>query len=464
MKTSSIALVLLLFLPYIIHPQDSFDSTQNNLAENVKSETLRAWKAYKKYAWGADVLMPISKQSKNWYDETLSISPIDAYSTLYLMGFKQEAEEIEKYVIEKIDFNKDIYVKVFEVNIRILGGLLAMYQYSMNPQILEKAEDFADRILPAFNTPTGVPKYWVNLRTGKTKGDTVNLAEAGSYTLEMGILSYFTHKPKYYLAAKRATKAMYERRSELGLISDGIDVQTGELVWKNSHICAGADSYYEYLLKSYLLFGDEELGSIWNDCIKTIQKYLPEYYDNKLFYSRVNMETGVKNSSVITLYDAFFPSVLLLSGYEKEAAELQSTWDWLWNKYGAEPMIYDYKKETINYPVYDLNPEIIESAYYLFSHTGDSLYFRRNEKYWNDIKKYCKTDVAFASLEDVTTKEKRDYMPTFFFAETMKYLYLTFAGKEIGFNLNDYVFTTEAHPFKKTIFEPQKVKKYLGLN
>jgi hypothetical protein len=60
---------------------------ENNLSEEVKEECLRSWQAYKAYAWGHDVLKPLSKSYQDWYSELLYISPIDAYSTLKLMGF-----------------------------------------------------------------------------------------------------------------------------------------------------------------------------------------------------------------------------------------------------------------------------------------------------------------------------------------------------------------------------------------
>lgn len=177
-------------------------------ASIVRDETQRAWNAYKEYAWGHDVLLPIAKSSKDWYDEPLYISPIDAYSTLQVMGLEKEADEIEQYIADSIDFNKDIFVKTFEVNIRILGGLLAIYQFSQNEKILNRAKDFGNRLLPAFNSATGIPHYWVNLMTGEVKGDTVNTAEGGSYLLEMGVLSYFTKEPVYYQAAKNASRAL----------------------------------------------------------------------------------------------------------------------------------------------------------------------------------------------------------------------------------------------------------------
>ncbi|MBI9038745.1 MAG: glycoside hydrolase family 47 protein [Bacteroidales bacterium] len=435
--------------------------TETDLAQEIIDETMRSWQSYKEFAWGHDVLAPLSKTSKDWYEKPLYISPIDAYSTLFIMGLLEESAEIEKYVIDSLDFNIDINAKIFEVNIRILGGLLSMYELSGNEKVLEKAKDFADRMLPAFDTKTGIPKYWVNLKTGQAFGDTVNVAEAATYTFEMGILSYYTKDPKYYQAAKKATLAIFERRSDIGLIGDVINVESGEWVSAQSHICAGVDSYYEYLYKSYLLFGDEELGEIWEKSISGINTYLAEKYNDKLWYGRADMHSGEKVSSVITLYDAFFPAILALSGDIDRASELQHTWDWLWNKYDLEPTVYDYKKETLNWPAYNLNPEIMESAYYLYQITGDSIYYKMNKQYWSDIKEHCKTEVAFTAIENVETMEKRDYMPTFFFAETLKYLYLTFS-EQTKYRFEDYMFNTEAHPFKKSNFKDENTQKYLG--
>ncbi|MCB0649685.1 MAG: glycoside hydrolase family 47 protein [Saprospiraceae bacterium] len=449
--------------PSDIDHRAAIDSTEADaLAREVVDETLRSWQAYKKYAWGHDALAPLSKSHTDWYEEPLYISPIDAYSTLFLMGLKQQAQEIEQYVVDSLNFDKNIDAKIFEVNIRILGGLLSMYELSGNPKVLEKAVDFADRMLPAFDTQTGIPKYWVNLKTGVARGDTVNVAEAGTYTFEMGILSYYTKDPKYYQAGKKATLAIFERRSDIGLIGDVIDVNTGEWVSISSHICAGVDSYYEYLYKSYLMFGDPELKQVWDESIDVVHHYNSEMYENRLWYGRVDMHTGEQISSVVTLYDAFFPALMALSGDMERAKSFQATWYWLWNKYGLEPMVYDYKKDTTNYPAYDLNPEIVESAYYLYHFTDDGTYLQMNKQFWSDIKEHCRTEIAFTSIENVETMEQKDYMPTFFFAETLKYLYLTFSHHQGGFNFNDHLFNTEAHPFRRSTFDHDEAKKRLG--
>ncbi len=427
------------------------NDTANDLALEVKNEFKRSWEAYKKYAWGHDVLKPITKSHSDWYAQTLHISPIDAYSTMKVMGLDDEADEVYRYVLDSVDFDKDLFVKTFEVNIRILGGLLAMYQYTDDPKILALAEDFGTRMLPAFESPTGMPYYWVNLKTGEVKGADINVAEGGSYTFEMGILSHFTGNAVFYEKAKRATKAIFDRRSEIGLIGERTNVETGEWTDERSHIGCCIDSYYEYMYKSWLLFGDEELKEMWDISLEAINKYIAEDFDGNLWYAQVNMNTGEVMNRIVTLYDAYFPGVLALNNDIERAEKNQASWNNLWNKNGLEPMVYDYGLDSITGPNYDLNPEIIESAWYLYEITGKEEYKQMLEKYFADLKLYCRNDVAYTSIGNVITKKRNDYMPTFFFAETLKYLYLGFSDKGKEYQEN-YVFSTEAHPFRKELF------------
>jgi len=477
-KNTSLSFII--FLAFLSCQNPSQETQNQNsesaLAKEVKTEFIRSWEGYKTYAWGHDVLLPLSKSHQDWYEESLHISPIDAYSTMKVMGLDKYAEEVEKYVIDSIHWEKDLFVKTFEVNIRILGGLLAMYENTGKQEILDKTEDFGRKMLKAFDSPTGLPYYWFNLKTGETKGSKINIAEAGTYLIEMGVLSYYTKDPVFYQAAKKANQALFDRRSEIGLIGSVIDVETGEWLNTTSHICAGVDSYYEYLLKAYILFGDKELKPIWEESIAGINTYLADETDSSFWYARVDMNTGEKKmnaiskenpkiieGSQITLYDAFFPAVLALNGDFVRAEKNQASWDGLWNKYGIEPMSYNYNAGIPTYPVYDLNPEIIESAYYLYHFTKNEKYLNMVKQYWSDILKYCKNDVAFSSIANVETMEKKDYMATFFFAETMKYFYLTFNIENGEFNLEDYIFNTEAHPFKKASFDQEEAKIRLGL-
>jgi len=57
--------------------------------------------------------------------------------------------------------------------------------------------------------------------------------------------------------------------------------------------------------------------------------------------------------------------------------------------------------------------------------------------------------VAFCYRRFSSPKEQADGMESFFFAETLKYLYLFFAPKET-LPFEKIVFTTEAHPLRRT--------------
>ncbi len=459
MKSLCVALTLMAVLasPAVTEASTPPDS----IAIQIRAETLRAWHAYARYAWGHDGFRPLSKKGYDWYNEPIGITLIDAYSTLSLMGFKDEAKRIELYVANNVDFDRDIFVKTFEVDIRVLGGLLDMYEISNDPKILQKAEDFGRRLLPAFKSKTGIPHYWVNLRTGATRGDTVNVAEGGSSLIEMGVLSAFTGKPVYYQAAKRASKALYSRRSSIGLVAQDINVETGAWADRQSHIGACIDSYYEYLLKGWLLFRDPELKTMWDNSIAAINRFVEDNSTGGLWYGKVDMGTGARIATTVTLYDAFFPAILTLSGDIGRAQRLDDSWDRLWRRNGLEPMVYDYRRDSVLDASYQLNPEIIESAYYLFNRTGDQKYRQRAQQYFEDIERYCRTDEAFASIRDVRTKEQEDDLPSFFFAETMKYLYLTFA-KIAHFGYAQVIFSTEAHPYQKSLFADPGLKRRLG--
>jgi hypothetical protein len=433
-----------------------------NLAHDVKSETQRAWGAYVKYAWGQDELLPLSRSSNNWYSEPLYISLIDAYSTLKIMGLDEEASRIEHFVADTISFDKDIYVKTFEVNIRILGGLLSMYDMTGNAKILDKAIDLGDRLLNAFHPGTGLPYYYVNLATGSTRGDTVCVAEIGSFLLEMGVLSYYTADARYYQAAKRCARALFDSRSPIGLIGQDFSVTSGKVLDSITQIGCFTDSFYEYLYKAWLLFGDNELKMMWDELIIPIDTHIAYETDSALWYGVVNSYTGEMINPHVTLWDAYFPSVLALSGDISKSAKAQKTWDWLWNKHGLVPMGYNFILDSITTPNYHLNPEVIESAYYLWHFTQEQQYLDMVKRYWSDTKKYCRTDIAFTHIEDVRTMKQSDQLSTFFFAENLKYFYLAF-NPEAVVNPSTHVFNTEAHPFKMDNFDKEQARYKLGI-
>ncbi|MEZ5344477.1 MAG: glycoside hydrolase family 47 protein [Pyrinomonadaceae bacterium] len=419
------------------------------MAKRVKAEFLHAWNGYKKYAWGHDDLLPLSKSYKDWYGETLLMTPVDSLDTLYLLGLKKEADKTRKYITKNLSFDKNLDVQNFEITIRLLGGLLSSYQLTGDKKLLDLAEDLGTRLLPVFDSPTGLPYKYVNLRTGKTKGEISNPAETGTLLIEFGTLAKLTNKPVFYEKAKRALVETYKRRSKIGLVGTRINVETGEWTNTGSHISAEIDSYYEYLLKCAILFGDEDCRKMWEESIAVVNKYNAHELRGELWYGHADMNTGKRTATTYGALDAFFPAVLALSGDLERAKRLQDSSFKMWNKHGIEPEEFDYIKMEAGHPGYPLRPEIVESTYYLYRKTGDEKYLQMGKSLFEDFVKYCRSEAGYAALKSVVTKEKADSMQSFLFAETFKYYYLLFAPKET-LDFENVIFNTEAHPILKT--------------
>ena len=127
------------------------------LAASVKREFLHAWRNYERYAWGHDALRPLSKTPHDWYGQSLLMTPVDALDTLVLMNLDTEVAKTKELIVRDLSFDRDIYVKNFEITIRLLGGLLSAYQLTNDQRLLQLAEDLGNRLLPVFDSPTGLP-------------------------------------------------------------------------------------------------------------------------------------------------------------------------------------------------------------------------------------------------------------------------------------------------------------------
>src|SRR5271157_4437191 len=278
------------------------------MANRVRQEFLHAWDAYKQYAWGHDELRPLSKGFHDWYSVSLLMTPVDALDTMVLMGLKPQADEARELIATKLSFDQDIYVKNFEITIRLLGGLLSDYQLTGDKRLLALAQDLGNRLLPAFDSPTGMPYVEVNLKTGKVRNPDTNPAEIGTLLIEFGTLSKLTVEPVYYEKAKRALVELYNRRSPIGLVGSGINVETGKWTDPTSHIGGGIDSYYEYQLKCWLLFGDKDCEQMWKTSTAAVNKYLAQDVSTGFWYGQADMNTGKLTGHYFGALDAFSPA------------------------------------------------------------------------------------------------------------------------------------------------------------
>ena len=444
-----IHLVVILFLSLLhdVAAAQALDKAQ--LAEQVRKEFLHAWNAYKQYAWGHDEVRPLSKSPRDWYGVSFSMTALDALDTMILMGFTGEADSTREYLVSHLSFDRDVYVKNFEFTIRLLGGLLSCYQLTGDKRLLRLATDLGDRLLHAFDSPTGMPYVYVNLKTGAVRGTVSNPAEIGTLLIEFGTLSKLTRNARYYDAAKNALRQLYTARSNIGLVGQSIDVTTGKWIDTDSHISGCIDSYYEYLVKGARLFNDRECWNMWSASIDAIDAYLTDSTSGGLWYGHADMNTGKRTTTQFGSLDAFFPAVLALGGELHRASALQESCLKMWKRYGIEPELIDYTTMEAVSPDYHLRPEIIESAYYLYQYTQDPRYVEMGKVFFDSLRTYCRTDAGYAELKSVVTKEKADQMESFFLAETLKYLYLLFAPPET-LDFKKTVFNTEAHPLRRS--------------
>jgi mannosidase alpha-like ER degradation enhancer 1 len=395
-----------------------------------------------------------SKKTKGY--QGLAMTLIDSLSTLAVIGDAAEFRKQVKWVGENIQFDVDVRVNLFELNIRMLGGLVSAHALASETslglmpdyegQLLALAIDLGDRMMLAFTeSSTEIPYAWINLQSGVPRLETHETCTAGVGTLllEMGMLSHYSGDAKYFEAADRALVRLWRMRSDLCLLGNTLNVKT--LAWnnQNSGIGAGIDSFYEYLMKSHILFGSKKYLSMFDDAYASVVKHLKRGQ----FYVEANMHSGSHSYDQFNSLSAFWPGLQVLVGdFETAAATQKAIFD-IWSKYGALPERYLISKKsphsTQNY--YPLRPELLESTYLLYRSTGDPVYLEHGALFIKSLNEHCRVTTGFASIKNVQTKRLEDRMPSFFLAETVKYLYLLF-DEENFLHEGNYVFTSEAHP------------------
>jgi mannosidase alpha-like ER degradation enhancer 2 len=187
---------------------------------------------------------------------------------------------------------------------------------------------------------------------------------------------------------------------------------------------------------------------MWRESLRALNRYLADDAPTGLWYGQANMITGKRTATEFGALHAFLPAVLALGGDLPHARRLEDSCWKMWNLHGIEPEVLDYRTMKITSPGYQLRPEIIESAYYLFRSTKDPRYLEMGRTFFDALVAHCRTDAGYTVLKSVITKEKGDLMPSYFLAETMKYLYLFFAP-DSALDFDRVVFNTEAHPLRR---------------
>lgn len=439
----------------------------------IKKMMEHAWTGYVNHAWGSNELRPISKRGHTasiFGASSSGATVVDALDTLYIMGMKDEFERARKWVAMSLSFNHASDVSVFETTIRFLGGLLSAYAFSGDEVFKVKAKELGDKLLPAFNTPTGIPWAMVNLASGSghnwgwASGGCSILAELGTLHLEFVYLSKITGQPIYAQKVNKVREFLNQIEKPNGLYPNFLNPRSG--VWGSQHVSLGAlgDSFYEYLIKSWVMTGetDNVARRMYDKAVEAIDSmlvrksspsnltYIAEYKFGRLEHKMDHLA-------------CFTPGMFLLgakgSKNEKHfinlAAELANTCHESYRKtatgIGPEAFRFEGPHEAVairgGERYYILRPEVVEGYFYMWRFTHEPKYREWAWEAAQNIDKYCRVGVGFSGIKDVgtTSVTHDDVQQSFFLAETLKYLYLTFSEDTL-LPLNHWVFNTEAHP------------------
>ncbi|MDB5737885.1 MAG: Mannosyl-oligosaccharide 1,2-alpha-mannosidase [Sphingomonas bacterium] len=401
------------------------------LGEDVRAEMAWAWGQYRERAFGKDQICPISGGYESFplKDRHLGLSLIEALDTLWVMGLDTAFAEGVAWVKSDLSFDVDGEVSVFETSIRLVGGLLSAHHACDDPVLLAKARDLADRLLPAFDTPTGLPYRYINLRTRAVRDPMTNPAEIGSYLPEWGTLSRLTGDARYRDAAKRAMVALFDRRSKVDLLADGIDALTGKWTSRRATVGPPSDSYYEYLWDGWQLLGDADCKRMYDFCTAAILAHQQDRRDGRLWFADVDFETGARLDTEQDELASFYGGLLGQGGAMAEGAAYTRSWAGVQDRYGVLPEGYDYASGAVTSKTNSLRPELADAAFNLWLIDRKPEWRMIGRDHYLAMKRWNRARYGYADLADVTASPKlqSDHCPGYWWSEQMKYYYLLFA-------------------------------------
>ncbi|BFG00187.1 mannosyl-oligosaccharide alpha-1-2-mannosidase IA [Drosophila madeirensis] len=434
-----------------------------------------AWRNYKLYAWGKNELRPLSQRPHSGsifgsYD--LGATIVDGLDTLYIMGLENEYREGRDWIERKFTLdNISAELSVFETNIRFVGGMLTLYAFTGDPLYKEKAQHVADKLLPAFQTPTGIPYALVNTKSGVAKnygwasGGSSILSEFGTLHLEFAYLSDITGNPLYRERVQTIRQVLKEIEKPKGLYPNFLNPKTGK--WGQLHMSLGAlgDSYYEYLLKAWLQSGqtDEEAREMYDEAMVAIMDKMVRTSPNGLTYvSDLKFDRLEHKMDHLACFSGGLFALGAATRQNEHRDKYMEVGKGITNtchesyiraptQLGPEAFRFSDAVEAralrSQEKYYILRPETFESYFVLWRLTHDQKYRDWGWEAVLALEKHCRTPHGYCGLRNVYQQEpqKDDVQQSFFLAETLKYLYLLFSDDSV-LPLDEWVFNTEAHP------------------
>ncbi|KAN0130039.1 Glycoside hydrolase [Lactarius tabidus] len=469
-------------------------------------------------AMGADEYHPISRQGSNLTEEGgIGYTVVDALDTMLIMGLDEEYQRARSWVAEEMTFDRDADLNTFETTIRVLGGLLSAYHHSGGDELyLTLARDLADRMLPVFDTPSGLPLSMINLKKrqgvqDKDNQGLVSTAEVSTIQLEFRYLAELTDEDTYWKKVEQVMAVIKAARLPPGLASIFMNVREGRFVTSAVRLGSRGDSYYEYLLKQFIQTV-RFMCFMYQDAVQAIHDHLVQKsltsgltYTAELIPERNKGELSWRLTPKQDFLVCFFAGNLLLGatrsgGLEQDVSvpprpeELTEVGrrDWATGvellrtclathdtKTGLAPEIAYFripsdKLQSISkeapadwyikgagvgeFPPYDarymLRPETVESLFIAFRLTGDQRYRDHGWAIFRAIETHCRIPSGgYATIVNVDEVPVRH-------EDKMETFFLSETLKYLFLLFSDgdtiplskYVFNTEAHPLP--IFSP----------
>lgn len=280
--------------------------------------------------------------------------------------------------------------------------------------------------MPAFDSSTGIPYPRINLRSGlyAYEAHETCAAAVGTLLLEFSLLSRLSGNPKYEQVAKKALLKMWELRSPLNLIGNSLQFLENRWTYPLTGIGAGVDSFYEYLLKSWIFLGDQEYLDMFEKAYSAVMTHIKD--SSGFIYKNVDMNTGSVVASWMDSLGAFFPGLQVLHGDLNNAIKHHAMYFTIWKRYGGLPERFNWQTRKLDISYYPLRPELFESTYLLYQATKDPFYLYAGKAMLEDLEKNAKVECGYATINNLFSMEHDPRMESFFLSETLKYLYLLF--------------------------------------
>eukprot|EP00884_Botryococcus_braunii_P011514 jgi/Botrbrau1/20363/Bobra.0006s0028.1 len=396
------------------------------------------------------------------------------------MDMKEEFQRGVTWVQDSFNAEQPCSVSVFETIIRVVGGMLAAYELSGDPVLLSKCEGLARLLSVAFDSPMGFPQGSISLKYHEPQSHnwisgSAILSELGSVQLEFLKLSQLTGNRTYGDMAEKIIYKIHERYPDAGLLPTYLRMQDGS---GSGQLTMGAlaDSYYEYLLKVWLLKGRaksaEMYRSMWEKAMDDMRArlvqtpegtnltYVGESYgggvvtdaDRKMEHLTCfiagNLALGVQTGAVVgSKADEYLDLAKALTYTCYQMYVRMPT--------GLAPEFVVLAKSGLQldpgFSLYNiLRPEVVESIFMMSRITGDPQYKEWGWTIFQAFQKWAKVGSGgYSGHHDVTKvpPAKNNKQESFWLAETLKYLYLLYSPADV-IPLDSWIFNTEAHPLK----------------